>query len=42
MYENIKKCVELVFEKIVGTSDNEVLFGDYADKHLKEYMQLNF
>ena len=42
MHDRIKVCIELIFDTIMTTKDNEVLFENHIDKNLKECIQLKF
>ena len=40
LHEDIKECINLIFEKIMNTEEIEILFDNYMDRHLKEYIQI--
>ena len=40
LHEDIKECISLIFEKIMNTEEIEILFDNYMDRHLKEYIQI--
>ena len=40
VYEDIEECISLIFEKIMNTEEIEILFDNYMDRHLKEYIQI--
>ena len=42
MHDRIKVCIELIFDTIMTTKDNEVLFENHIDKNLKECIQSIF
>ena len=40
VHDDIKECISLIFEKIMNTEEIEILFDNYMDRHLKEYIQI--